>query len=433
MTTHTIVAFVAAALTAFQAPSPAPAPQAAQTPAACLADVRAYVTRRQQELRPMTADVSAKLSAERTAMVKDCVAKFEAASLAPADLAGMADLYADLNQLDKANAAVARALASRGLTDVDRAGLLNQSVRLMLREPKGDERNARLEKVVDQLDALRSPAALETKIAAHVSMNGYYRGDDIDAGIIKHSTWLIDTGKTLSPDLRKKYGNSIVAAYVNTAEAHAGQGRNDEAMALLKRAPAEWPDLPGVDARLKPTLERYELVGTVGAPITAPRWLNLPDFPGTQAYDPKGHVTLLEFTAHWCGPCKESYPGINRLRARYGARGFQVVLATQFYGYFGSERNLSPEAEFEKDQAYFAEHGLDVPIAVGDRVTASVKDGVVEYSPGPNPNDAAYKVGGIPQIQIIDRQGRIRLIMVGYDDANEPALAKFIEKLLAEK
>ncbi len=28
-------------------------------------------------------------------------------------------------------------------------------------------------------------------------MNGYYRGDDIDAGIIKHSTWLINTGKTL--------------------------------------------------------------------------------------------------------------------------------------------------------------------------------------------------------------------------------------------
>jgi thiol-disulfide isomerase/thioredoxin len=435
MTPHAIFASVAATLTVFQVLSPAqaPAPQAAQTPAACLADVRAYVAKRQQELRPLTTEASATLTAERTAMVKACVARFENAALAPADLGGMADLYAELNQWDKANAAVAKALASRGLTDVDRAGLLGQSIRLMLREPKGDERNARIEKVVDQLDAIGAPAVLETKIAAHVSMNGYYRGDDIDAGIIKHSTWLIDTGKALSPDLRKKYGNSIVSAYVNMAEAYAGQARNDEAIALLKRAPAEWPDLPGVEARVQPTLERYELVGTLGAPITAPRWLNLPDFPGTQTYDPKGRVTLLEFTAHWCGPCRESYPGVNRLREKYGARGFQVVVATQFYGYFGSERNLSPEAEFEKDRAYFAEHGLDVPIAVGDKVTASVKDGVVVYSPAPNPNDAAYKVGGIPQIQIIDRQGRIRLIMVGYDDANEPALAKFIEKLLAEK
>ena len=48
-------------------------------------------------------------------------------------------------------------------------------------------------------------------------------------------------------------------------------------------------------------------------------------------------------------------------------------------------------------------------------------------------NDENYRVGGIPQIHLIDRQGRIRLIMVGYDDANEPKLAKFIAALLAEK
>jgi hypothetical protein len=50
----------------------------------------------------------------------------------------------------------------------------------------------------------------------------------------------------------------------------------------------------------------------------------------------------------------------------------------------------------------------------------------------PNPNDKNYEVGGIPQINIIDRQGRIRLIMVGYDDANEAQLAKLIESLLKE-
>jgi thiol-disulfide isomerase/thioredoxin len=215
------------------------------------------------------------------------------------------------------------------------------------------------------------------------------------------------------------------------AEAYAGQARNDEAIALLKRAPVEWADFPDVASRVTPTLERYQLVGTAGAAITAPRWLNMP--AGTTSLDMKGQVTLLEFSAHWCGPCKESYPGINRLRDKYGARGFRVVLATQLYGYFSAERNLSPEAEVDRDRDYFAEHGLNVPIAVGDRVMASVKDGKVVYTPGPNPNDEAYKVGGIPQIQVIDKQGRIRLIMVGYDDANESALAKFIEKLLAEK
>jgi thiol-disulfide isomerase/thioredoxin len=411
------------------APLQTPAP-ATQTPSQCLADVRAYVTKRTAELRPLTSETATKLTAERTEMTKACAAKFDVQTVAEKDLSSLADIYSDLNQPDLANAAVTRALASKTLGETDRATLLAQSVRLMMREPKGDERNARIEKVVDQLDAM-SPAVLEPKISAHLSMNGYYRGDDIDAGIIKHSTWLIATGKTLSPDLRKKYGPQIVSAYVNMAEAWAGQGRNDEAVALLKRAPVEWADVPAVASRIDSTLERYLLVGTPGASITAPRFLNAP--AATTRVDMKGQVTLLEFTAHWCGPCKESYPGINRLRARFESQGFRVVLATQLYGYFQAERNLDAAAEIDRDRGYFAEHHLNVPVAVADRITASMKDGVVVYSPAPEPNETAYKVGGIPQIQLIDRQGRIRLIMVGYDDANEAGLAKFIEKLLKEK
>ena len=400
-----------------------------QTPAQCLADVRAYVTRRAQELRPMTSETSAKLMGEQTAKLKDCVARFDVKTVAEKDLAGLADLYSAAGQLDLAKAAVARAMSATGLADADRAPLVVQSIRLMLREPKGDERNARLERLVDDLDKLPDAAALDAKFNAHQSMNGYYRADDIDAGIIKHSTWLIDTGKSLTPDLRRKYGPMIISAYVNMAEAWAGHGRTDDAIALLKRAPAEWPEVPTAANRIESTLARYLLVGTAGAPITASRWLNMP--AGTTKLDMTGHVTLLEFTAHWCGPCKESYPGINRLRERFGSRGFRVVFATRLYGYFASEMNLDAATEFERDRTYFAEHHLDVPVAVTDRVVPVVKDGVVTYTPGPDPNDTAYKVGGIPQIHLIDRQGRIRLIMVGYDDANEPRLAKLIEELLA--
>jgi thioredoxin-related protein len=51
----------------------------------------------------------------------------------------------------------------------------------------------------------------------------------------------------------------------------------------------------------------------------------------------------------------------------------------------------------------------------------------------PDPNFAAYKVGGIPQIHLLDKQGKLRLIMTGYDDENEAKLAKIIEDLLKEK
>jgi thiol-disulfide isomerase/thioredoxin len=380
-----------------------------------MADVRAYVTKRAAELRPLTSETSARLTAERTAMTKACVARFDIKTTTDKDLPGLAALYADAGNLDLATAAMTRALASTSWSAAERASLLSQSINLMLREPKSDARNARIEKIMDELDA--KPEALDQKIAAHLSLNGYYRFDDIDAGIVKHSSWLINTGKTLAPDLRKKYGPSMLSAYTDMAEAWAGQGRTTEALALLRRAVPEWPEVADAASRIQPIIDRYLLVGTKAAAVTAPRFLNAPS--GTTRVDMTGGVTLLEFTAHWCGPCRESYPGVNRLRARFGARGFRVVMATQLYGYFEMERGLDAATELDRDRKYFAEHGLDMPVAV--------------WEVGPNVNEQAYKVGGIPQIHVIDRHGVIRLIMVGYDDANEAGLAKFIDTLLKEK
>jgi hypothetical protein len=49
-----------------------------------------------------------------------------------------------------------------------------------------------------------------------------------------------------------------------------------------------------------------------------------------------------------------------------------------------------------------------------------------------NVNDANYKVSGIPQIHIIDKKGVLRLIMIGFDEANEARLAKLIDRLVKE-
>lgn len=41
-----------------------------------------------------------------------------------------------------------------------------------------------------------------------------------------------------------------------------------------------------------------------------------------------GRVVLIEFFAHWCGPCALSVPHLNELQQKYGARGFSVVAVT---------------------------------------------------------------------------------------------------------
>jgi thiol-disulfide isomerase/thioredoxin len=429
MTLHSLV--IAAVLA--QAPSgqsPAlPMPQPT-TPEGCVKAARDFTIAQQRALKQVTAETVRKIETDKQAMAKDCAAQFDVNKIDIASLPGLIALYGESNQPALAKAALDRAMGLTNLPVKTRAEVLAQAVNSGMREPKSDERNARLERYVDELDRLKGDDLLDHKFNAHYRLGAYYRGDDIDAGIIKHSTWMIEAAKTFTPAQRTQYGAQIVSAHINMAEAWAGQGENDRAMALLNAAKKDWKDTRNVDRMVDPVIARYALVGKVGAPITAPRWLNAA--PNT-TIPMTGAVTLLEFTAHWCVPCKESYPGVNRLLAKYGSKGFRVVLATELYGYFATERPLTPEQEFDRDRDYWAHEVPGVPVAIDNPPPPPVRnaDGTMTYNE--NANDKAYEVGGIPQIHVIDKQGRIRLIMVGYDDANEKSLASLIEKLLKEK
>jgi thiol-disulfide isomerase/thioredoxin len=398
----------------------APAAQPA-TPDACVKAARDFVLTQQRALPKVTTEAIRKIEADKIAMARACAAKFAPATIPDAQLPALIALYGEADQPPLAQAAIERALTAKATPAAIRAEVLAQAVTTGLRAPKSAARNAKLERYVDDLDALarNNDALLDITVGTHSRMNAYYRGDDIDDGIIKHSTWLITRAKAFTPDQRAKYGSHIVSAHINMAEALAGRGKIDDARALLASARSPWGDVRNAAGMLDPVIARYALVGAVAAPITAPRWINAP--PNT-TMPMTGAVTLLEFTAHWCLPCKESYPGVKRLLAKYSPQGFRVVMATELYGYFGMERPLTAEVEFERDRKYFADEGLDVPIAVGDLRTSI-----------DNPNDAAYKVGGIPQIHLIDRRGRVRLIMVGYDETNETYLESLIVQLLREK
>jgi thiol-disulfide isomerase/thioredoxin len=412
---------MAAGLAASQATTPS-------TPSACLEATRTFQKARMKEAGlPMTSEKFQSVQKEKVEFARGCIAKLNVEAIPAADLPALADLYVEAGQAELALSTAAGAVKAAGSDPAARAHALLAATRIVMRQPKSDARNSLAEKYVADLAALPAPFARE-KVEGHGLLNAYYRGDDIDAGIIEHSTKIIQLGKQLTPEQRQPLGRTLVAAYVNLAEALAGQERTPEALDVLRRAPSELAGVPDVAATVKPTLDRYLLVGTPGPAITAPRWLNVT--PEGGKVEMPGQVTWLQFTAHWCGPCRESYPGVARLHERFGKRGFRVVMSTQLYGRFGNEPNVPAERELALIRDYFPAHGVTFPVAVEDYIPPNYQATTPDW---PGANEAKYRVGAIPQIQILDKKGVVRLIMVGYDEANEPRLAGLIERLLGEK
>jgi thiol-disulfide isomerase/thioredoxin len=117
----------------------------------------------------------------------------------------------------------------------------------------------------------------------------------------------------------------------------------------------------------------------------------------------KGKVIYLDFWATWCPPCKKSMPFLNSLRNELFGLGFEVIA-------------ISVDEEPEDARKYLHQFPVDYVIAMDPS--------------GQCPQQ--YNVMAMPSAYLLDRQGKIRHIHLGFRESDEAEIRQQVMQLLAE-
>ena len=118
-----------------------------------------------------------------------------------------------------------------------------------------------------------------------------------------------------------------------------------------------------------------------------------------------GEVTLVDFWASWCAPCKASFPVYAQLHADYRRRGLVIVAVS-----------------VDENQATF-----DAFVKRQSPPFATLRDKTHQLV-------SRVKVPAMPTCYLLGRDGRVRFVHHGFHGADtELAIRRVIDSLLAEK
>ena len=116
----------------------------------------------------------------------------------------------------------------------------------------------------------------------------------------------------------------------------------------------------------------------------------------------KGEWTYLDFWASWCGPCKQSFPWMNDMHAKYGNKGLRIIAVS-----------------------------VDTRSADADRFLASnpASFAIAYDTTGDTPR--RYGVKAMPTSMLIDPSGRVVLIHAGFKPDDRSALEDAIKTAMS--
>jgi len=147
-----------------------------------------------------------------------------------------------------------------------------------------------------------------------------------------------------------------------------------------------------VDARAFEPGERaadFTLPGKLGV-------VKLSDFAGSVVY--------LDFWASWCGPCRQSFPWMNRMQSKYRAKGLRIVA-------------INLDAKTDVAMKFLSQVPADFTVAFDPK--------------GKTPR--VYGVKGMPTSFLIDRNGTILMQHTGFRPADADEIERQIQTALEGK
>ncbi len=130
---------------------------------------------------------------------------------------------------------------------------------------------------------------------------------------------------------------------------------------------------------------------------TAAPPFSLPLYGGGEFQMQPGHVTVIDFWAEWCGPCRAEMPTLSALDQRYRDHGVDFVSV-----------NVEGEETRPRVNAYLERARLAQRVALGGGEVAE-----------------QYRVENLPHVVVVDGAGKIRNVLIG--ESSEAELVAAIE------
>lgn len=127
--------------------------------------------------------------------------------------------------------------------------------------------------------------------------------------------------------------------------------------------------------------------------------------PGASIPNTSGKVVLVDFWASWCGPCKASFPCLNRLHEKYASKGLVII-------------GVGVDDDAAKYKMFAGKMGAKFPVAHDSGHKAA------EFF-GPSTMPSSY---------LVDRKGVIHSVHTGFRGSKtEAEYVSEIEALLSAK